>query len=34
MAIGAPPAARAGLGMTSVPGRVFIFGGVQPVEGG
>jgi N-acetylneuraminic acid mutarotase len=34
VAVGTPPAPRAGMGVTSVPGRIFIFGGVKPVEGG
>jgi len=34
IATGAFPSPRAGLGMTSVPGRIFVFGGFKPVEGG
>jgi hypothetical protein len=33
MVIGTPPAPRAGLGITSVSGRFFIFGGVFPDSG-
>ena len=33
-AVGSAPAPRAGLGMASVPGGIFVFGGVKPVQGG